>query len=283
MGATFKIGFDKTLGDVQRLVEQFDQIRESAQQFGQMTTDVERMIQSWAQPFEQVLLHDRAATYLTDTFANFQAGWDRHREAHVLVTAGLPKRGWYLSGKEPCTLSLRLAKAVKSENWDLVDQEVIKHLPKFKVEAVERGLKQEGVPDYCINRLRLFLSLHDAGEYEQATYLGVPLIDELSKLLYAGKAFTTKRGKGDQSKPELAIKTSNAPELGNYCSRFVQAFGSLQDDVDPQLLTDENYWNRSAIVHGMMKRAMNFKDSAKCLMAISFLFFAKKAEDEVSN
>jgi hypothetical protein len=42
------------------------------------------------------------------------------------------------------------------------------------------------------------------------------------------------------------------------------------------MLADENYWNRHAIVHGLMQRAMGLKDSAKCLMALNFLFFARK-------
>ncbi|MGB2987934.1 MAG: hypothetical protein WBE26_18855, partial [Phycisphaerae bacterium] len=92
------------------------------------------------------------------------------------------------------------------------------------------------------------------------------------------KSFTTKRGnrkRGDQSKPELALKTSRGPDVDDYCGAFVQAFGSLQEDPDQNRLTHEDYWNRHAIVHGMMRRAMGMKDSAKCLMAISFLFFAR--------
>lgn len=46
-----------------------------------------------------------------------------------------------------------------------------------------------------------------------------------------------------------------------------------------QALADEDYWNRHAIVHGLMQRAMGVKDSAKCLMAINFLFFARKNEE----
>jgi hypothetical protein len=67
--------------------------------------------------------------------------------------------------------------------------------------------------------------------------------------------------------------------LASYCESFVQAFGSLQEDPDQTSLADENYWNRHAIVHGQMQRPMGVKDSAKCLMAINFLIFAREEDD----
>lgn len=203
----------------------------------------------------------------------------------MLISVRLPQRGWYLSGQEPCTLSDRLAKAVREEEWDKVDQEMMEHLPQFEVDPLRTWLVQQGVPDYCISRLCRFLKHHDDGNYEEATYLGVPLLDEIAKHLYGGKTFTTKRAKrggGDQSKPELAFKTASGPDLVSYCESFVQTFGSLQEDPDRTSLANEDYWNRHAIVHGLMQRAMGVKDSAKCLMAISFLFFARK-EKEITN
>jgi hypothetical protein len=148
--------------------------------------------------------------------------------------------------------------------------------------ADSQRLIEESVPEYCICRLLRFLAHHRDKNYEEATYLGVPLIDEIAMHLYGGKSFTTKRGnrrRGHQSKPELAFKTASGPVLSSYCEDFVQAFGSLQEDPDPKLLTEEDYWNRHAIVHGMMKRAMGWKDSAKCLMAINFLLFARTDTD----
>jgi hypothetical protein len=71
--------------------------------------------------------------------------------------------------------------------------------------------------------------------------------------------------------------------LTSYCESFVRTFGSLQEDPDEKSLADENYWNRHAIVHGLMQRAMGVKDSAKCLMAISFLFFARKEEQATDD
>jgi hypothetical protein len=178
-----------------------------------------------------------------------------------------------------------LAQSVRDGQWDQVDQEMMKHLPEFKEDMLREWLAQEGVPGFCINRLCRFLKHHQEGNYEEATYLGVPLLDEIAKHLYGGKTFTTKRGKrrsGDQSKPELAFKTAGGPDLVSYCESFVQAFGSLQEDPNQGALADDNYWNRHAIVHGLMQRAMGVKDSAKCLMAISFLFFARKEEEQES-
>jgi len=37
------------------------------------------------------------------------------------------------------------------------------------------------------------LKHHHEGNYEEATCLGVPLLDEIAKHLYRGKTFTTKR------------------------------------------------------------------------------------------
>jgi hypothetical protein len=126
------------------------------------------------------------------------------------------------------------------------------------------------------------LKHHDEGNYEEATYLGVPLLDEIANHLYGGKTFTTKRANrrgSSQSKPEQAFKTASGPDLETYCESFVQTFGSLQEDLNRTLLANEDYWNRHAIVHGLMQRAMGVKDSAKCLMAISFLFFARKEKE----
>ncbi len=261
-------------------------VQESVGRASQFAKEVEATITRLTSHFEKAVLQDRAWTYLqhiTDTFSELQVGMQRHQDEHILISAALPKRGWYLSGREPCTLSLRLARSVREGNWGQVDQEVMEHLPQFKLDPLRQWLVQQGVPEHCINRLCRFLKQHQEGNFEEATYLGVPLIDEIAKSLYGGKAFTTKRSSrrgGDQSKPELAFKTANGPDLANYCNDFVQAFGSLQENPDQKLLADENYWNRHAIVHGLMERAMGMKDSAKCLMAINFLFFARKEEDE---
>jgi hypothetical protein len=78
----------------------------------------------------------------------------------------------------------------------------------------------------------------------------------------------------------LAFNTVSGPDLSSYCESFVRTFGSLQENPDQKMLTDENYRNRHAIAHGLMQRAMGIKDSAKRLMAIKFLFIARKEEEK---
>lgn len=271
---------------VERLLPDLSWIQETADRASRFAKEVEAISARFTSPFEKTLLQDRTWTYfqkVVDDHNQLIAGAERHRKDHLLISASLPKRGWYLSGQEPCTLSQRLARSVRNSEWDQVDQEMMEHLPQFKMDPLQKWLSQEGVPHHCINRLCLFLKHHDAGSFEEATYLGVPLIDEIAKHLYRGKTFTTKRSNrrgGDQSKPELAFKTASGPDLASYCESFVQAFGSLQEDPDQNLLADDNYWNRHAIVHGLVQRPMGPKDSAKCLMAINFLLFARKEEDE---
>lgn len=271
---------------VDRLAPNIAWLKESIDRATRFADDVRRMGEQFASPFQQMVLQDRTWTYVQNMVEErnqLLAGLDRHRNARMLISAQLPKRGWYLSGQEPCTLSLRLAKSVGEGDWDQVDQEMMEHLPEFKMDLLRQWLTQEGVPDYCINRLCRFVKHHQEGNYEEATYIGVPMLDELARHLYRGKTFTTKRasrGGGDQSKPELAFKTSNGPDLSSYCEQFVQVFGSLQENSDQRSLADENYWNRHAIVHGQMQRAMGLKDSAKCLMAVNFLLFARNDGDE---
>jgi hypothetical protein len=277
----------RQIADLQAMVDRLaPDLRWMQRSAEQATREIETMAARFSSPFEQFVLLDRAWTYIqniVDEHNQLLAGVEQHRNAHMLISVVLPKRGWYLSGREPCTLSLQLAHSVREEKWDQVDQQVMEHLPKYKMEALRQWLAQEGVPDYSINRLCLFVKHHQDGNYEEATYLGVPLIDEIAKHLYGGKTFTVKRGnrrRDDHSKPELAFKTASGPDLVKYCKDFVQAFGSLQEDPDQKALSDKNYWNRHAIVHGLMQRAMGVKDSAKCLMAINFLFFARKEEEQ---
>jgi hypothetical protein len=281
---------------VERLAPDLSWIQESAERASQFAREVESAATWLKSPFDKLVLQDRTLTYALKMLEDHHrrlVATARHRKDHLLISVALPKRGWYLSGQEPCTLSDRLAMAVRDGKLELVDQQMMERLPQFKMDALGRWLAQEGVPGHCINRLSRFVMHHHEGNYEEATYLGVPLLDEIAKYLYRGKTFTTKRGnprRGDQAKPELAFKTTSGPELASYCESFVQAFGSLQEDADQAQLADENYWNRHAILHGLIQRAMGVKDSAKCLMAIKFLLFARQedkddalAQSEFSN
>lgn len=266
---------DKLSVDLSWIREQTGEVERFARQIDTMTKRI-------SSSFDRLVLHDRTRTFLRQSdepHALMVKSLEQGEKEHMLISGALPKRGWYLSGQEPLVLTRNLATAVRKRQWDNVDQEMMAHLPQFDLQLLAEWMNQEGVPDWCINRLHLFLKHHDAGNYEESTFLGVPLLDEVAKFLYGGKTFTSKRSarrRDVRSKPELAYKTSNGPELESYCESFVQAFGSLQEDPKHASLADENYWNRHAIVHGLMQRAMGIKDSSKCLMAIGFLCFARK-------
>lgn len=237
-------------------------------------------------PFDHFFVHDTYWNYFhrpVNPNDELSHAAERIREDELLVSIELPKRGWYLSGQEDCRFFDELAILVRTKDLDQVDCKIMGHLPSFNLDALREWLHERGIPPYCSNRVALFMTHHRDGNHEEATFLGVPLLDEIAKYLYSDKAFTTKRGNPrnkNQNRPEIAIATANGPDLEPFCARFVSTFGSLQSDTDPTLLEDENYWNRHAMVHGQMRRAMGAKDSAKCLMALSFLIFARRKSDE---
>jgi hypothetical protein len=206
---------------IDRLTSDFSGIQKHAEEATRYSREIGAMTARLSSPFEQFVLRDLTWTYfqkMVDDHNRMIEWAKRGQEDRMLISVALPKRGWYLSGKEPCTLSDRLAKAVREGNWDYIDQEMMKHLPRFKVDPLRAWLVQQAVPDHCINRLCRFLKHHDDGNYEEATYLGVPLLDEIAKHLYGDKTFTTKRRNrksGDQSKPELAFKTASGPDLAS--------------------------------------------------------------------
>ena len=189
-----------------------------------------------------------------------------------------PSAGWYLSGQEDADLIFGLSDLIRANEWEQADDTILAHLPKFKANELKEWMRTHAIPEYCVKRLSLFLAKHEGQEYETATYLGIPLMDEISRYLHDGKSLTSKRASNrrsrDQSKPELGFTTASGRTLERFHKEFVEAFGSLQEEPQMTRLSDENYWNRHAIVHGMMKRSMGEKDSAKCLMAIAFLIFA---------
>jgi hypothetical protein len=197
----------------------------------------------------------------------------RWREDFGLVCVELPKRGWYLHGNGSCRDIYELARLIREH-----DEPAIDALPKFNTDALRTWLASKAVPPYCVKRLFKFLGHHDDGNWEEAVTMGIPLLDEITKLLvHRKKSFTTKRGKG---KPDIGYRTVDFPGLDGYYDDFVQAVGVLQADVRPDLFSNPEYWNRHAIVHGLMEREMGPKDSAKCLMAIGFILAAAQARDE---
>ena len=76
---------------------------------------------------------------------------------------------------------------------------------------------------------------------------------------------------------------SSRSKLNNYCQGFVEAFGLIHHDVDASRVEDEDYFNRSAILHGMMRRAYEPKDTAKIFMVLMFLVFAIDESDDVAD
>ena len=201
-------------------------------------------------------------------------------KAMSIVERLLPDRGWYLTGREPAAWIVSLARHANANDWAAVDNAILSHVDKgpVKTDRFCDWLLLKGVPEFCVTRVRRFFVNHDAGNYEESTFLGLPLIDEIARALYGGKDFTTKRNK--QPKPQIACKTQNSPQLSCFCERFVQTFGSIQEEVEMSRLSDDDYFSRSAILHGQMRRSLGKKDSAKTLMAILFLVYALRDEEE---
>jgi hypothetical protein len=269
-----------TPAELEKLARQIDWIRRSNERVERMTKDVERISARFATPFPKVYLQDRLNILLdaeSVPLRNLES--DSWRTDHILVSTELPKRGWYLSGAESCRLTFQLADLIRSSDWDRIDQAILDNLPKYKLDKLPEFLSGLGLPDFCVTRFTLFVSHHEQRRFEEATFLGVPLIDEVAFYLFEGKAFTTKRG-GRLDRPQIAISSAKGPSLSRYSNSFVKTFGCLQLDVETHRLNDENYWNRSAIVHGLMQRQMGVKDSAKCLMALTFLLSARDKNSE---
>jgi hypothetical protein len=222
----------------------------------------------------------RQATRLQVEYQAYLDSSEQWATAVAVVVTELPKRGWYLSGKEPSTFFPMLAALIRSQDWSALDAAVMtqaEHL-RVDVDRLVQSLEQRGVPHYCTSRVRIFFEWYRCQEHELATIFGLPLIDELCRHLYAGKDFTTKRAK--QPKPQIACKTASSPYLTEFASRFVQQFGLIHEDVDAGRLEDPEYFNRSAILHGLMRRAFGPKDCAKTLMVLLFLVFAYAQGDE---
>lgn len=194
-----------------------------------------------------------------------------------IVQKELPERGWYLTGQEPAHVTPQIAKLVDERKYVEIDELLIKHAASLNLDVDKciEWLEQRGVPEYCQNRFRIVMDARTSKDHEIATLVGVPVIDELSRSLYDGRDFTTKRGK--MPKPQLACSKAGSDEkLNRFCEGFVDKFGLIQQQVDVSRLEDEDYFNRHAILHGMMRRAYGSKDTAKVFMVLLFLIFAYK-------
>ncbi len=189
--------------------------------------------------------------------------------------AELPKRGWYLTGMEPITVTGTLAHSINANDWGAVDQILIEEATRLRVkkDVLQQWLAQRDVPQCCIERVGCVLDHRESGDHEVATIVGVAVIDELCRHLYAGRAFTTKRNR--QPRPQIACPTPKSTrELSTYAKGFVKTFGLIHEDVDMSRLEDQDYFNRAAILHGLMRRNFGLKDSAKVYMLLMFLVFS---------
>lgn len=198
----------------------------------------------------------------------------RWAQALALLQSELPARGWYLTGKEPCRFTQSLAQLAEAGDEKALDAAILTHANRMEVniEQFTVQLAEMNVRPCCINPLRLFLEARASQNHEVSTLIGVPLIDEISLSLYDGRDFTTKRNK--QPKPQMACRTATGQALSSYHMGFVNTFGLLHQDVDTSRLEDEDYFNRSAVLHGQMKREYGPKDTAKVFMVIMFLVMA---------
>jgi hypothetical protein len=198
----------------------------------------------------------------------------RWARALAIVQAELPKRGWYLTGEEPSSLTERLAQHAETGDWAAIDEIMVEQAAQLRLDndLFQQWLAEQGIPDYCIERVCLVLEHRESGSHEVSTIVGVAVIDELCRYLYAGRDFTTKRSK--QPRPQLScLTTEGVQALSGFAKRFVETFGLIHEDIDPRRLADEDYFNRAAILHGQMRRRYGPKDSAKVFMLLMFLVF----------
>jgi hypothetical protein len=118
-------------------------IQEHVGQAARFAHQIETITDQFSSPFEKLLLEDRTWAYIQkieNDHARIIEWAERGRKNSMLVSLVLPKRGWYLSGNEPCTLTDKLAAAIRKEEWDAVDQDMMQHLPQFKNESLDGWL-----------------------------------------------------------------------------------------------------------------------------------------------
>ena len=128
-----------------RLIPRIVGAQKSAELAAEFTRSVDAMSATLSSVFDKVVLQFRASTFvhgLIGAHEQLIEGMERHNDAHILVSAQLPKLGWYRSREEPCTLSIELADFIRDNEWGKVDQEMMKHLPRFKTDELRQWLGQ---------------------------------------------------------------------------------------------------------------------------------------------
>jgi hypothetical protein len=265
--------FASALEQMQRVADDLDRmIRRPAED---LSKQLERMYEKVSRPM-QSLADDvlfRNLQELDRILAPWQEASKRWARALLIVRTELPKRGWYLTGEEPITLVEELAQRATARDWTAVDKLLVEQAVQLRLkdDLFQEWLVQQGVPGYSIARVRLVLEHRESNSHTVTAVVGMTVIDELCRFLYDGREFTTKRHR--QPRPQLAcrVTTEGARALSRFASGFVEVFGSIQEDIDPTRLADEDYFNRHAILHGKMRREYGPKDSAKVFMVLMFL------------
>src|SRR5581483_3963889 len=99
------------------------------------------------------------------------------------------KRGWYLTGKEPASLTEELAHYAKAQDWKAIDDALLAAAGEMDLDQDKflQWLSEKGVRSCCINRMKVFLEARHADNHEVATLVGIPLIDELCRSLHNGR------------------------------------------------------------------------------------------------
>lgn len=89
----------RQIADTQAMIERhapdLSWIRQSPEQASRFAREVEAMAR-FTSPFDKLVLQDRTWTHIqkmVDSHAQLLAGMERHHNAHMLVSAILPKRG----------------------------------------------------------------------------------------------------------------------------------------------------------------------------------------------
>ncbi len=269
--------FASALEQMQRVVDDANRmIRESVEE--QLAHSFENFSRSMQSLIDDVLFRDLQE--LDRILAPWKETSKRWARALLIVRTELPKRGWYLTGKEPITLVEELAQRATAQDWAAVDELLVEQAAQLRLNnnLFQEWLVQQGIPRYTIERVRIVLEHREVNSHTVTAVVGMTVIDELCRLLYDGREFTTKRNK--QPRPQLAcrITTEGARALRRFASGFVEVFGSLQENIDPTRLDDEDYFNRHAILHGKMRREYGPKDSAKVFMILMFLVFGIAVE-----
>ena len=243
--------FDNFFQQMQRLADDLNRASEDfSKRSAEVLADVSQSMQALASPV--YLSYSQDIDRIVASCKEASKRWTR---ALMIVCVELPKRGWYLTGEEPITLIEELAHWVEARDWAAIDEILVKRVARLRLDNDEfqEWLSGQGVPDYCIERVRLVLEYRESENHTVTTIVGMTVIDELCRCLYDGRDFTTKRNK--QPRPQLACRTGeDARVLSHFAKGFVETFGLVHEDTDRRRLGDEDYFNRAAILHGQMRR-----------------------------